>query len=132
MSDNTKGETQEEYLERIKNAPGIFSDFNETAKDVVNRAERLVHEAEVRLGLTDLAPDPHPDGVEDVQHDAAVGFVYPGTDEKSVTGAKAKEEPKEETPEEPAEEPEEEPVEEAPTEEPEPVEESKPAAKESK
>lgn len=56
-----QGETEEQYYERVKSAPGIFSDFNETAKDVVERAGRLVQEAEDHFKRTSLAPNPHPE-----------------------------------------------------------------------
>lgn len=106
MSDT---ETQEEYLERIKNVPGVFSDYNETADDVATRPARLLAEAVARADQTDLAPDPHEGS--GAQEDA-VGYVYPGTEAPAPKKAQKKE-PVEEFPD----------VEEGEEEEPEEVEE---------
>lgn len=66
MPDNTQqGETEEEYYERIENVPGLFNDRNETAKEVVKKAETNLKEAQHLEKLTPLAPSTAPAEVED-------------------------------------------------------------------
>lgn len=79
MSDKTpQGETEEEYLERIKNVPGIYSEYNETAKEVVERPDYLVLDSKIRSAATDLAPLAHAEPENEPDEDVS-GYVYPGT-----------------------------------------------------